>query len=492
MVPPVTGSEFSAARMAALEALRHVDSGGGFLREELHATFTRYALTPRDRALATQLAAGVLRHRRTLRLVLSHLRKGAGSRVGAIQPHLLSILELGAFQLLFLDRVPAYAAVNEAVEAAVRTGHGPGGKRVGGFVNGMLRGLGRLVVGHDPEGRPARDALPHPEGGVVRLKEPVLPDERDSRAAYLGAAYSFPDWLVAGWLTVYGDATEELCRWSNRRPRTFARLNPKCAGVRSLNGEGILTPADLVPGPRPGSYDVSGLPLERLEALLAAGTLTVQDPSAMAPVEALAPAAGENVLDLCASPGTKTTQIVEAMGDRGRVVACDRTEEKLGPIRETVARRGLTSVTVCLSSDAEKAAPAGGFDAALVDAPCSNTGVLARRPEARWRLRSEDMQELPRIQTVVLAQAAALVRPGGRLVYSTCSLQPEENDGVIQAFATGRGDWRLVRRELILPSPDHDGAFWAMLVHEGPTVKAAGGLRGSKRRTPPARKSPRK
>jgi 16S rRNA (cytosine967-C5)-methyltransferase len=239
-------------------------------------------------------------------------------------------------------------------------------------------------------------------------------------------------------------------------------------------------------GPRPGSFDVSELSSDRLEALLAEGMLAVQDPSAMAAVEALAPQPGENVLDLCASPGTKTMQIVERMGDCGRVVACDRTAEKLESIRRTVAARGLKSVTVCVSDIAarppvegaspvasSKPATTGGlpasadggllFDAALVDAPCSNTGVLARRPEARWRLRSEDLEELPRVQLILLTQAALRVRPGGRLVYSTCSLQREENDGVVRAFLKQNPAWRVVRSEQILPSADHDGAFWALL-----------------------------
>jgi 16S rRNA (cytosine967-C5)-methyltransferase len=437
-----------------LEALRRTEEGGGFLRDELHGLFSRLALSPRDRALALQLAAGTVRHRRTLRLVLSRLRGGRG-REAAIQPTLRRVLELGAFQLLFLDRVPAYAVVNEAAEDARRSVRGPRGEKAAGFVNALLRGLERLIAGRDAEGRPARDALPHPDGGVVRLKEAVLPDPRESLAAYLGAAYSFPDWLAARWLAAFGDRAEEICRWSNRRPRTFARINPMCRD----------SPA---PGPGTGCVDVSTLPPEELESLIARGAVTVQDPSAARAVEALAPAAGENVLDLCASPGTKTTQIVERMGDRGRVVACDRTEDKLRPVSETVAARHLASVSVCLSDAlvAAAAAAPGGFDAALVDAPCSNTGVLARRAEARWRLRPADLVELPHKQLELLVRAAGLVRRGGRIVYSTCSLQREENEDVIARFLKGGGTWRRGPAELVLPGADHDGAFYALL-HRG-------------------------
>jgi 16S rRNA (cytosine967-C5)-methyltransferase len=457
-----------SARAAALEAVRRVDCGEAFLREVLHDIFDRAGLSVRDRALATQLAAGVLRHRRNLQLLISHVR-GKGRRATTIQPPILEILELGAFQLLFLDRVPAYAAVNEAVEAARRTVHSPGAARkVAGFVNGVLRGIERLIAGRDTAGKPAPDALPHPEGGVVRLAAPVLPDPAKGAAEFLGAAYSYPDWLVKRWVEHYGaPRAEEICRFGNRRPAACARLNPlhpEAAGLPArLQADG---PA-AAPGPRPGTLDVSDLPADRLERLLDDGVLTIQDPSAMLAVEVLAPKAGEAVLDLCASPGTKTTQIIEAMGDRGRVVASDRSPDKLEPIRQVVARRGIKSVEICLADDSARTAPSGGFDAALVDAPCSNTGVLARRVEARWRLRAHDIPELAALQVRLLGQAAGLLGPGGRLVYSTCSLEAEENEGVLGAFLAGRGGWDLVRRQQVFPAADHDGGFVALLARRG-------------------------
>jgi len=474
VIPPAP-----SAREAALEALGRAAGGTIFLRDALHAVFEETDLEPRDRALATQLAAGVVRHRRTLRLFLSHAR-GKGRRATTIQPDLLAILELGAFQLLFLDRVPDYAAVNEAAEAARRTARTrKSGDKAAGFVNGVLRGVQRLIAGHDPDGLPASDAVPHPDGGVIRLGAPVLPDPREDRAAFLGAAYSYPDWLVARWLDAFGGEAEAVCRWSNRRPRLFARANPMfyltpgeyTRGAVIPPGEhtggAVIPPGEYtggaVPGPRPGCLDVSDLDPARLESLLADGSLTIQDPSAMLAVEALQPAPGETVLDLCASPGTKTTQILEAMRGEGRVVACDRSREKLDPLRQMAAARRAKNLTVCLADDLEKAVPAEGFDAALVDAPCSNTGVLARRVEARWRLRPDDLEELPRRQLELLALAASRIRPGGRLVYSTCSLEAEENEGVVRAFLHTHPPWRLAASEQLLPAADHDGAFWALL-----------------------------
>jgi 16S rRNA (cytosine967-C5)-methyltransferase len=454
-----------SARQAALDAIRRARQGPLFLRDALHAIFQETHLSARDRALATQLAAGVLRHRRTLRLLVGHAR-GQGRRAGTIQPALLGVLELGVFQLLFLDRVPAYAAVNESVEAARRAARSPGAARkTAGFVNGVLRAVERLIVGREPAGTPAADALPHPEGGVVRLAAPLLPDPATDRAAFLGAAYSYPDWLVARWAAHFGpEQAEEICRWGNRRPATCARINPMGAGADDLLNRLQEETLGVAPGPQPGTLDVSALPADRLERLCAEGRLAVQDPSSMIAVEMLAPKAGEAVLDLCASPGTKTTQIVEAMGDRGRVVACDRSEEKIGALRRVLAERRIESVTVCLSEEAAGAGPPGGFDAALVDAPCSNTGVLARRVEARWRLRAPDLEELAALQAALLQRAAAMVRPGGRLLYATCSLEPEENDGQVRAFLAERPDWTAEARRQAFPAADHDGSFAALLV----------------------------
>jgi 16S rRNA (cytosine967-C5)-methyltransferase len=460
MTPPAAN-----ARDAALDALARAEHGNTFLQDHLHAVLEDSDLDARDCALATQLATGVVRHRRTLRLFISHLR-GEKKHARTIQPEVLRILEVGAFQLLLLDRVPAYAAVNEAVDAARGTARPGRGRKVAGFVNAVLRNLQRLIAGHESDGTAGPDALPHPDGGVVRLAAPVLPDPADGLAPFLGAAYSYPDWLVVRWVDAFGEEAEAICRWQNRRPHVFARVNPRRHTAEALLEDLQAETPGVAAGPRPGVLDVSALPAERLQRLAEAGDLTVQDPSAAAAVEALAPRPGETVLDLCAAPGTKTTQIAEATGDRGGIVASDKSEEKLAPLRQTVAARGLENVTVCLAADVAAHAPAGGFDAVLVDAPCSNTGVLARRVEARWRLRPDDVADLAALQRRLLEQATGLVRPGGRLVYSTCSLLPEENDGLIAACLEGRQGWTLADRDLILPGPDHDGAFWARLRRE--------------------------
>jgi 16S rRNA (cytosine967-C5)-methyltransferase len=193
------------------------------------------------------------------------------------------------------------------------------------------------------------------------------------------------------------------------------------------------------------------------------GWFTVQDESAMRVGTALAPEPGRTVLDLCAAPGGKTTHLAELMRDGGRVVACDVDGERLRNVEALARRLGLTSIETRRVAAGDEGVPEGPFDAALVDVPCSNTGVLGRRPEARWRLRPGDLDHLVRLQRRLLLAAAGRVRPGGVLVYSTCSIEPEENCGVVQAVLQERGELRLEAEGESVPGRPADGAYWARL-----------------------------
>ena len=179
--------------------------------------------------------------------------------------------------------------------------------------------------------------------------------------------------------------------------------------------------------------------------------------------EMLAPRPGETVLDLCAAPGTKTTHLAELMQNRGRIIAADLREEKLARIRENAHRLGLTIIEPVLVSPAGDDIPPAPFDAVLVDAPCSNTGVLGKRPEARWRISPDDIRELAKLQRRLLRTAAERLKPDGRLVYSTCSIEPEENEGSIADLLTHRSDVLLEEQRLFLPGQPADGGFAALL-----------------------------
>ena len=177
----------------------------------------------------------------------------------------------------------------------------------------------------------------------------------------------------------------------------------------------------------------------------------------------LDPQEGEAVLDFCAAPGGKSGHIAELMAGTGRVLACDVSEHRLSRVNSNVERLELTNVETRLIERDGSRDPTGPFDAALVDAPCSNTGVLAKRPEARWRVKPSDMEELPELQRQLIGRAAKTVRPGGRLVYSTCSIEPEENEAVVAVFLRETPGWRLIEETLTLPQSDRDGGYRALL-----------------------------
>ena len=414
----------------------------------------------RDSDLVTELVYGTLRRRGTLDCVLA-----AFSRLPLkkIQPRVLEILRLGAYQLLFLDKVPAPAAVNEAAGTARRVSSAG----AVGFVNGCLRSLARAIVakGGEPGGDP-RCAIPLGEGAWCLLECPVLPDPAKSLPDYLAAAWSHPEWLVRRWLSRFGEAvTRQLCELDNAHPGVVLRVNHLRTSREALI-------AELVRGgrwARPlGSQHVM---LDHPGALadlpaLRDGLCTVQGVAASAAAVALAPQPGERVLDVCSAPGSKACQLAELAEGQASVVALDISAKRLLQVGENARRLGVRTVWPVAGDGAacERLFQAD-FDAALVDVPCSNTGVLARRVESRWRLSEAKIPELARLQKGLLASAARVVRPGGRLAYSTCSLEPEENEQVVESLCTERGDCRVIESKTILPSETGDDGGYVALIH---------------------------
>ena len=197
------------------------------------------------------------------------------------------------------------------------------------------------------------------------------------------------------------------------------------------------------------------------------GHFTVQDPSATSAGGLLAPVPGQRVLDLCAAPGTKSTHLAELMENRGQVVAVDSHPERLERIAPAANRLGLSIIEPVLVDESGENLPSGPFDAVLVDVPCSNTGVLGKRPEARWRLEPNEPTRLAELQLRLLEQAAGTVAPGGRLVYSTCSVEPVENDQVVERFLDNRPDFEQVQRQEHVPGQPADGGFQSLLLHKG-------------------------
>ncbi len=419
------GPKAKGAREAALLALLEMEERGAYAAIARDRALGGLGLPERDRAFATELIFGVTRHRRTLDYVIDAFTSRPTAHM---DPVARNSLRLGAYQILHLERVPARAAVNESVELARRFGH----EGTASFVNGVLRSMLR-----DP--------------GRVRF-----PDSSTDPVAHIALKHSHPDWMVARWLSRFGLAdTTRLCEANNERPPLTLRVNTLkttvAQAIRSLSGAGISSrPSPHVPEAVEvtDSVDITHHPCYR------DGAFFIQDSASMLVAYALDPRPGDAVVDLAAAPGGKATHIAERMLDRGLVVAVDLHEHRKRLIDENASRLGLRSVRA-VRADATRLPPDLGraiFDRALIDAPCSGTGVLRRRPDLRWHRQVEDLEGLVELQLAILSSGASLVKPGGVIVYSTCSIEPEENASVIRKFLEARKEFEIEPARPYLPS----------------------------------------
>jgi 16S rRNA (cytosine967-C5)-methyltransferase len=372
-------------------------------------------LKPIDRAFVTELVYGVLRQRGYLDWAIG-LFAAQGARRQSSK--LKNLLRLGSYQILFLDRVPASAAVNESVRLAKTLGSGP----IAGYVNAILRALSRAGV----------IALPDPDG------DPVL---------HLSVKYSHPEWLVRRWLSRLGpERTAVLCAADNEIPPVTVRVNPlratREALAAELKREGIeVTPCRVSSAGLMlrGVSDLTGLPAYQR------GAFYVQDEAAQLVGRIVDPKPGERILDLCAAPGGKSTHLAELMGDRGEVVAADADATRLERIVQNIERLGLASIRPVAADAARTPAALGDrpYDRILVDAPCSGLGILRRNPEAKWHKSEDAIAGNAARQQKILDRVPALLKPGGVLVYSTCTTEPEENENLIGDFLAGHQEFRV-------------------------------------------------
>jgi 16S rRNA (cytosine967-C5)-methyltransferase len=384
-----------------------------------------------DRGFVMDLVYGAVRQRRALEWGLGKLVTKMPK--GETRAALLA----GAYQILCMPAVPAYAAVNATVEAAKVAA-----PKSAGFVNAVLRNL-------------------------LRQRDVLLADlQKETLAVRL----SHPDELVGRWLARYGEAdTAALCAWNNQPADTVIALLPTgpslAAYTQALTEAGVTATR-----PHPAAPDTClilphGVRVESLPAY-AQGGFIIQDPSARMAVDLLDVQPGQRILDACAAPGGKTLQIAARLGQTGRLVAMDLHADRLPPLRANLARAGFGWVEVATGDAAAPRPPSDDwlFDRILLDVPCSNTGVLRRRPDARWRFTERRLAALVRTQGAIVRNALAWLAPGGRLVYSTCSLEPEENAGQIAALCQDDPARRVLATADRLPMRDAtDGAFAAAL-----------------------------
>jgi len=389
--------------------IRRVFEAGAYADRALPAEARRRRLDPRERALAVQLAYGTVQRR----LTLDHLVARWSSRPPErLDPPVLAALRLGLYQLAFLDRVPAHAAVAETVALAKREA-----PRGAGLVNAVLRRAAAPVAAGE-------GTLPQAAAAVR-----ALPDDTPAAAAL---AHSHPEWIVRLWWDALGpDAARALLRAGNAPAEAVLRANTLRIAPDALRAR-LPVPARPAPGLPEGlvldaPFDAHGDPG------WAAGLYMPQSRAAMAVARLLAPRPGERVLDLCAAPGGKTTHLAALMEDRGEVVAVERHPGRAEALRRTAARLGATCVTV-RAADAARLDEPAAYDRVLVDPPCSDLGTLASRPDARWRKGADAPARLAREQAAILRAGAAALKPGGTLVYSTCTISPAENEAVVRAF----------------------------------------------------------
>ena len=409
----------SAARLAAYRVLRSVDAD-----EDLPAALTRYRdvlADARDRALVTELATGVLRWRRALDFEISH---GVRRALTDLDPEVLTVLRLGAYQLRHLQRIPNAAAVSESVQL-VRAARK---SSAAGLVNAVLR------------------AMSTPSRQVDLPADPGPAGVRDDQLRFLGVTGSHPDWLVERWLARLGH--EAACRWVafNNQPAALTlcadtRRSNRASVAEALRRQGIATsPTRYAPS---GLQVLEGNPLRT--AAFEDGLFHVQDEASQL-VGALANVTpGEQVLDACAAPGGKTLALEVGLGGRGRVVASDYRWGRVRLLRRTLARMASARTSV-LRLDATQPFPFGPvFDCVLLDVPCSGLGVLRRDPEIRWRRTAADLERFQAVQLEMLGHAARCLTASGRLLYATCSTEPEENEQVIESFLRGHPEF-VIRR----------------------------------------------
>lgn len=394
----------SPARDCAYAVIRRVFEQDAWADRAFHGEAQRRRLDPRDRALALRIAYGAVQRRATLDHVIERL---AERPVDRLDPAVLAALRLGLQQIVFLDRVPPHAAVTESVELAKRDA-----PRGAGLVNAVLRRAAREAAGMVaalPEGTPEEAALKH----------------------------SHPGWVARMWWEMLGaDEARALMAAGNEAAEPSLRANTLRIAPEAL-AERLPVPTRPAEGLPEGlvleaPFDAHGSPLHEQ------GLFMPQSRAAMGVARALAPRPGERVLDLCAAPGGKTTHLAALMGDEGEIVSVERHEGRAEALRRTVARMGASIVTV-VTADARQP-PAGPFDRVLIDPPCSDLGTLASRPDARWRKQPQDVERLAAIQREILEAAAKVLRPGGTLVYSTCTISPTENESNAQSLG-----WRAER-----------------------------------------------
>ena len=416
------------ARETALKIINAVHEQEAYANVALAKELRKGGLSDMDRRFVTELVYGTVKAGETLDWII---RKYINRPISKVSPIIRDILRMGVYQLKYMDKVPDSAACNESVELAKRFGHAGVAK----FVNGVMRTMVR-----------------EPEKGA-------FPEGKGNATVQLALTEQHPEWLVRRWIKEFGyDEAAKLCAFNNQQAPLSVRANTLKTNRSELMlqlisvgvdcQQSVFTPEGVIINSHGSLDDLQ---------VLQDGYCQVQDESSMLVAHVVDPQPGELVLDVCSAPGGKTTHMAAMMENRGRIVACDIYDHKLERVRSNAERLGVTIIDPMLIDAREiwQEFPQEA-DRVLVDAPCSGLGVLRRKPDSRWRKSPELIKELPKLQLEILRSAAAAVKPGGLLVYSTCTIAHEENQDVVKAFLEKAKEFTLENAGERLPVPRDD------------------------------------
>ncbi len=431
------GCEIMTAREIALKALYDIEINGTYTNAALNLALSGTELGASDRGLVTELIYGVVSNKTAIDFIISKYSK---IKIKKMTPWVLSILRMGVFQIYYMDRIPHSAACNEAVKLAKKYSHRAGT----GFVNGVLRSFAREV-----------EKFEFPQG--------------KSDAEYLSLKYSYPLWMTEKLINEYGaERCRDLYEENNKAHGVFLRVNTLKTStdelVERLTTEGVNCEKTCIEGclKACGRLSIDNSPAYK------EGLYSLQNISSQKTVAALAPLPGDTVIDMCAAPGGKSCAIAEKMENRGKVISCDVFEHKVELIKKSAQRLGIDIIdarlqdgTVCVEKLENSA------DCVLADVPCSGLGVLHKKPDIKWRRSKEDIEELCKIQKEILKTAARYVKSGGTLVYSTCTILPEENRIQIDEFLKEHSEFKKLSEEQILTGEMGESGFYICKMMKG-------------------------
>lgn len=425
------------AREIALKIVNNVHISEAYANVSLARELKKHPVSEQDRRFITELAYGTVKAGETLDWILSRY---ISRPLKKITPIVQDILRIGIYQLFFMDKVPASAACNQSVELTKKYGH-PGTVK---FVNAVLRSAVR---------NPEKAMYPEGEGNWIK---------------HLALTCCHPEWLVKRWIKCYGfESARELCEFNNQNAALSIRTNTlktdRNTLAEILSKEGVefsmsdWTPEGIVCTAHPALDNLSSLK---------DGLFQVQDESSMLVAHVLGPKPGERIIDACSAPGGKTTHIAALMDNCGEILATDIYEHKLQRIQENANRLSIDIIRTELMDAVHIGESYPEYaDRVLVDAPCSGLGVLRRKPDARWKKDLRNLKELPILQIRILMSAADAVKPGGILVYSTCTIEEDENQKIVEAFLAERADFTLENTGEYLPYQNKTGTMIQLLPH---------------------------